>query len=117
MRRSVPLLLVLLLLAACSDDPAEPTLEVRLVDGDTGTPVAEARLIVESDDPAVGEIARGVTDDDGVWTVTLPAPGTYVVGNLHLADDPPCWWDIPRTEVIVTAGMTQLEFQGLRVCT
>lgn len=116
MRTPTALCLVLVTLAACSDDPAPARLAVRVVDGATGSPVAGARLFVESLDQEVGQVARGVTDDAGEWLVTVPEPGTYVVGNLHLVDDLPCWWDIPRTEVIVTEGTIRLDFEALRAC-
>ena len=91
---AVAAVLIALVSGSCSDEPAPSRLSVRIIEFETGHPVAEARLVVEGLEDEVGEVARGHTDDDGVWTVTLPGPGTYLVGNLHLVGDPPCWWDI-----------------------
>jgi hypothetical protein len=101
---------------SCSDEPAQPTVAVTVLDSETGNPVAEARLIIESTAPEVGEIARGSTDDDGVWTVTLPEPGEYRIANLHLVGDPPCFWDIGTVEFTIANGSLSLDIEGFRVC-
>jgi hypothetical protein len=116
MRRIVVLGVALLLVGGCSDDPSPPRLSVGIVDSETGDPAAEVRLVVESLDPEVGEVARGFTDDGGSWAVVLPEPGRYAVDDIQPADDQECWWDIPRTEVEVAEGATRVEFQGIRVC-
>src|SRR5690554_1063467 len=59
-----------------AEQEAEQSIGGTLRDGE-GEPVAGVTIAVTDSDGA--EVGEGVTDDEGQWTVPLPAGGTYTV--------------------------------------
>ncbi len=98
---------------------------------DDDTPAAEAKIVVRTKDGA--EVARGATNDKGVFAFAKPAPGKYVVvadaGQGHRAEQAMTVptaaaleklgvYDLNAPEVVVTPGPTRTErvrFPWLRV--
>ena len=73
---------------------------------DDGTPAKEAEVVVT--DAEGKEIAKGKTDEKGVWKFAKPAPGTYVAAVEAFGHK-----DRVKFEV-VGKGETETEYTGWR---